>query len=316
MNQKTTYAHVPMHIWISTLVIWCCLFACQTKSGTSSANHSLKIVTTTGILGDAVQNIVGKDATVESLMGPGVDPHLYKATQGDLEKLENADVIVYNGLHLEGKMGEILEKIGRQKPVIAIANGIETNQLRSAPGFQTAHDPHIWFDVHLWRQGVQYLGQELQKIDTLHAKKFQQNSESYLLELDSLHTWIGLEIQTIPPTQRVLITAHDAFGYFGRAYKIEVKGLQGISTVAEFGLQDISNLVTFITERKIKAVFVESSVPKKSIEAVVEGCKQRGHTVLIGGTLYSDALGAKGTPAGTYIGMVKENVATLVNALK
>ncbi len=284
--------------------------------GAVQAGERMKIVTTTSILKDAVQNIIGDAADVEAIMGSGVDPHLYKATQGDLQKLTNADVVVYNGLHLEGKMGEVLEKLSRQKTVLAGAESIAEDKLRRSPQFQDSHDPHIWFDVMLWKEVVQHLSDEFQKKDPANAAVYKQNTATYLKQLNELNQWVSQEIASIPENQRILITAHDAFGYFGDAYKIDVRGLQGISTVSEFGLQDVASLVNFIAQNKIKAVFVESSVSPKAIEAVVIGSEQKGHNVKIGGTLFSDALGEDGTPEGTYIGMVRHNVNTIVSSLK
>lgn len=291
------------------------LNACRIKEQRGSASK-LKIVTTTGMIKDAVENVVGDYAEVVALMGPGVDPHLYKATQGDLQKLTDADIIFYNGLHLEGKMGEVLEKLGRTKSVIAVTSEIPANLLRTAPGFQGAHDPHIWFNVALWGNAVRTISGFMQKYDTTHARFYGENSKRYEQQLDSLHAAVKTSIAQIPEQQRVLITAHDAFGYFGDAYKIEVRGLQGISTVSEFGLKDVTELVNFIMNRKVKAIFVETSVSQKSIEAVVEGCKQNNWNVKIGGSLYSDAMGPAGTAEGTYIGMVSANVKTIVDALK
>jgi manganese/zinc/iron transport system substrate-binding protein len=276
----------------------------------------LRIVTTTGMIKDAVENVTGNQAEVIALMGPGVDPHLYKATQGDLQKLTDADVVFYNGLHLEGKMGEVLEKLGKTKPVIAVASGIPDSLLRTVPGFQGTHDPHIWFDVKLWENAVRAIAGFMEQHDTTQAKLYRERSTRYLQQLDSLHAQVKNSIQQIPETQRVLITAHDAFGYFGDAYNIEVRGLQGISTVSEFGLRDVTELVNFIIRRKIKAIFVETSVSQKSIEAVVQGCLQKNWNVRIGGSLYSDAMGPAGTPEGTYIGMVSANVKIIVDALK
>jgi len=253
---------------------------------------------------------------VVALMGPGVDPHLYKATQGDLKKLTSADIIFYNGLHLEGKLGEVLEKLSRTKTVIAISADIPHSLLREVPGFQGTHDPHIWFDVSLWKEAVKKIRAALIDFDDSNADHFTASADNYLLQLDSLHNAVQSSILEIPEAQRVMITAHDAFGYFGDAYSIEVRGLQGISTVSEFGLRDVTNLVDFIIDRKIKAIFVETSVSERSIEAVVQGCQQKGWQVKIGGSLYSDAMGAAGTKAGTYIGMVDANVTTIVNALK
>jgi manganese/zinc/iron transport system substrate-binding protein len=280
-----------------------------------TGNEKLQIVTTTGMITDAVLNIAGDKAEITALMGPGVDPHLYKATQGDVSRLKNASLIFYNGLHLEGKMSDILNRLDKNK-VIPVSRNIEEARLRKSVQFADSHDPHIWFNVKLWMEAVKEISAELQKTDTANAAFYKKNAEVYLLKLDSLDAWTRSEIQSIPREGRILITAHDAFGYFGDAYDIEVKGLQGISTLSEFGLNDVTELVNLIVSRKVKAVFVESSVPKKSIEAVVAGCRNRGHEVKIGGTLYSDAMGAAGTPEGTYVGMVRANVNTIVAALK
>jgi manganese/zinc/iron transport system substrate-binding protein len=274
------------------------------------------IVTTTGMIQDAVRHVAGSRAEVISLMGAGVDPHLYKATQGDVEKLTNANIVFYNGLHLEGKMGEVLEKLSHMKPVVAVSSEIPEKDLRTVPGFQGAYDPHIWFDVKLWENSVRAVEKTLSKEDPSHAAEYQSNAAKYITRLDSLHEAVKAKVTEVPEQQRVLITAHDAFGYFGDAYNIQVRGLQGISTVAEFGVRDVTDLVNFIIERKIKAIFVETSVSQKSIEAVVEGCQQKGWNVKIGGSLYSDAMGNEGTPEGNYIGMVNANVKTIVDALK
>jgi len=276
----------------------------------------IKIVATTGMIADAVANIVGEHGDVAALMGPGVDPHLYKATHGDLERLTEADIIFYNGLHLEGKMGEVFEKLARLKPVVAVAEEIPGGMLREVPGFQGAHDPHIWFDVRLWGQAVKGISDFLQEYDSAHREDYRARSEAYIARLDSLDKSVRQSVLEIPETQRVLITAHDAFGYFGDAYDIEVRGLQGISTLSEFGLRDVTELVDFIISRKVKAIFVETSVSQKSIEAVMEGCQQKNWNVRIGGSLYSDAMGTAGTAEGDYIGMVNANVKTIVESLK
>lgn len=275
-----------------------------------------RVICTTGMIADAVSQVMGERAQVTALMGPGVDPHLYKATQGDLRRLMDADLVFYNGLHLEGKMGEVLEKVGRLKPVIAVAEGISQERLLNSTDYAGAYDPHLWFDVSLWADVVAHIGAVLQEQDPESADFYAGNARRYQAELRELHEVVKTAIATIPASQRVLITAHDAFEYFGRAYNIEVRGLQGISTMSEYGLRDVAELVNFIVKRRIKAVFVESSVPRKSLEAVVEGCRQRGHEVQIGGTLYSDAMGAEGTPEGAYTGMVRYNVNTIVSSLK
>ena len=289
------------------------LLGCN-QPASEQGNDALYIITTTSMIRDAVENVVGDLAKVEGLMGPGVDPHLYKATTGDLDKLRSADIIFYNGLHLEGKMTNVLEKLGRSKPVFAVGESIPEDQLLE--GGVNAHDPHIWFDVSLWENVVTFIGEKMAAQYPENAETYKNNAEAYVNQLKDLHQKVKGQIASVPKEQRVLITAHDAFSYFGRAYDIDVRGLQGISTISEFGLKDISELVNFISEKKIKAVFVESSVPAKSLEAVVSGCRGRGHEVRIGGTLYSDAMGAEGTAADTYIGMVEANVSTIVNALQ
>jgi manganese/zinc/iron transport system substrate-binding protein len=288
--------------------------ACQPPENVGNEGK-LQVVCTTGMIADAVSRVAGDLAGVESLMGPGVDPHLYKASQGDLAKLGGADMIFYNGLHLEGKMGEILEKVGKRMPVIAVSEGVDQSRLLELEGFSGTYDPHIWFDVQLWSQVVVFIGEKLAAQDPAHADTYRQRAAAYRDELARIDEWVRSELGKVPAEQRVLITAHDAFAYFGRAYGVEVRGLQGISTMSEYGLRDVSDLVEFISSRRIPAIFVESSVPAKSLEAVAEGCRQRGHEVAIGGTLYSDAMGAAGTPEGTYTGMVKANVQTIVQAL-
>lgn len=263
------------------------------------------------MIADMMQHIAGDSADVEALMHPGVDPHLYKASQGDLRKLLDADFIFYNGLHLEGKLGSILAKQKRVKPVIAVGEGL--------PGLisinESTYDPHIWFDVSLWKAATRHAMQQLAALDSSNAAYYRANAQDYISQLDTLDAWVHAQINTIQPRRRVLITAHDAFSYFGRAYGVEVRGLQGISTLSEFGLQDVSALVDYIVDHQIPAVFVESSVSDRSLKAVLAGVQQRGRTVHIGGSLFSDAMGAPGTPEGTYIGMVKHNVNTIVKAL-
>ena len=273
----------------------------------------LNIVTTTGMVADLVRNIGGTRVSVVSLMGTGVDHHLYKATQGDLKKLVNAEVIIYNGLHLEGKMQEIFAKMAKKKPVFAVTKNLNPSDIMKAGDL---YDPHIWFDVALWKKAGQTVFKELSKIDSANASYYEDRTIKYLIELDLLDKWVKEQIKSIPKNQRMLITAHDAFGYFGRAYDIEVRGLQGISTASEFGLNDIKRLKEVIVERNIKAVFVESSVPKKFLQSLVAGVKAEGGNLRIGGELYSDAMGLKGTPEGTYIGMVRHNVNTIIDALR
>lgn len=290
------------------------LLSCQ--SNDSASNGRLNIVTTTGMLHDAVANIVGDQVDVQSIMGPGVDPHLYKATQGDLSKLNRADLIIYNGLYLEGKMGEILEKLGRKKNVLAAAEKLPDSDLISTTEFGSSYDPHVWFDVSIWSKVITIISNEIQRFDPKNAAIYQQNTEQYLASLNTLHNEVIQRIKEIPNDQRVLITAHDAFGYFGRAYDIEVRGLQGLSTATDFGLRDIAEITDLIIDRDIKAIFVETSVSDKAINAVLSGANEKGHEVIIGGYLFSDAMGAFGTEEGTYLGMVKKNVEVIVEGLK
>ncbi len=271
---------------------------------------------TTGMVADLAEQIGGERVRVVGLMGPGVDPHYYKASQGDLSKLERADLILYNGLFLEGKMQDIFGKIARTKKVVAVADAMDKEHLLQPADFAGHYDPHVWFDVDLWQEAIDPVVRALSEVDPQGAKVYRQNGTAYRQVLSSLHAWVVEQVETVPVEQRVLITAHDAFGYFGRAYGIEVMGLQGISTVAEYGVNDVTQLVDLISERKVPAIFVESSVPERSIEAVRQGCLQRGHAVVIGGTLYSDAMGAPGSGADSYEGMVRTNVETIVGALR
>ena len=285
----------------------------------SEANENtnkFSIVATTGMIADAARQIAGDSAEVTGLMGPGVDPHLYKPTQGDIQNLTRADLLLYNGLHLEGKMQDVLEKLASRKPVQAVAAGIPEKDLIILNQPRGAPDPHIWFDVSLWMQAVKTISQSMQENDPAHAAYYQERTQAYLQELQSLDAYVQTQLAAIPPQQRTLVTAHDAFSYFGQAYGIEVRGLQGISTLSEYGIQDIQNMVDFLVAEQIKAVFVESSVSPKALEAVVEGARQRGHAVRIGGSLYSDALGEAGTPEGNYTGMVRHNVETIRKALQ
>jgi manganese/zinc/iron transport system substrate-binding protein len=292
------------------------LIACFCMDCNHDSKSRFTIVATTGFIGDAVRNIVQEHAEVITLMGAGVDPHAYKATQQDVRHLFNADIIFYNGFHLEGKIADILHKLSKKKLVYAACEAMTPSQQLVDPNFSIGIDPHIWFDVCLWKQVVRYVSDQLQAADPQAAAYYKKNTDRYLHELDELHQETLRTIQQIARVQRVLITAHDAFGYFGRAYGMEVRGLQGISTASECGLRDVTDLVKFIIQKNVKAIFLETSVPERPLQAVVEGCKKRGHQVAVGGYLYSDALGKVGTPEGSYCGMVRANVQTIVNALK
>lgn len=281
----------------------------------SSTPGQLTVTATTGMIADAAAVVGGDHVNVTGLMGPGVDPHLYKATQGDLSKLSNADVIFYNGLHLEGRMADVLVKMAKQVNTVQVTESIPGSRLREPPEFNGHFDPHVWFDVQLWKFVVERIREAYKDIDPENAADYDANASAYLASLDALDEHARSAVATIPETARVLITAHDAFGYFGDAYGMTVMGLQGISTAAEYGLQDVDRLVNILVERKVKAVFVESSISSRSIEALIKGAAARGQTVVIGGELFSDAMGAADTAEGTYLGMVRHNVDTIVEAL-
>lgn len=277
----------------------------------------IQVVSTIGMITDVVQEVGGDEVEAIGLMGPGVDPHLYKASQGDMTRMDQADMIFYGGLHLEGKMTEIFEKLERKKPTIAVSRDIDTSVLRSGEDAGgTQYDPHIWFNVKHWISATETIRDALVSYDQANADLYKANADNYIKQLQELDEEVRTAITEIPEAGRVLVTAHDAFGYFGEAYGIKVMGLQGISTAAEYGSKDVSELRDYLVENKIKAVFVESSIPTKSMEAVIAGAKEKGHPVEIGGELYSDSLGEPGSDADTYIKMVRHNVSTIVNALK
>lgn len=290
--------------------------ACSDAPGTDSRQDGpLQIVATTGMIADTAARVVGDHGKVTGLMGPGVDPHLYKASESDVRLLSEADLILYNGLYLEGKMGDILVKLARSRPVVAVSELIPEEQRREPPEFLGHYDPHIWFDVSLWVQTLDPVTDALVELRPQHEASFRANADALRAELEELDAWVTARILEIPEKHRVMVTAHDAFGYFGERYGIEVVGIQGISTLAEAGLQDVQRVVDLVVDRGIGALFVESSVPRRTVEAVVAAAQERGHEVEIGGELFSDAMGPAGTPEGTYPGMVRHNVNTVVDAL-
>jgi manganese/zinc/iron transport system substrate-binding protein len=277
------------------------------------ADGKIDVVTTIAQIAEPISIIGGDHVAVESLMGPGVDPHLYKATQGDIKKLESSDIVFYSGLNLEGNMIEAFTRIGNKKPVLGISESIPTERLlKDEDG---AIDPHVWFDIELWKTSLEAATEELKKFAPEYANEFDVNKESYFKELDELLAESKDKLAQIPDGKRVLVTAHDAFGYFGHAYNIEVVGLQGLSTEDEIGITDIDDTINILMEYKIPAVFVESSINQNSIKAVIEGAGKQGLDVKLGGELYSDAMGDAGTEEGTYIGMYKHNVNTIHKAL-
>jgi len=275
--------------------------------------ETVQVVATVGMIADAAERIGGSRVEVEGLMGPGVDPHLYKASEGDVRRLERADVIFYGGLHLEAKMADVLERIGERRLTRAVTDGIPRARLLSVGGGQV--DPHVWFDVALWSGAVREVRDTLAAADPAHAQGYRARAARYLAELERLDAEARSKSAAVPAAARVIVTAHDAFGYFGRAYGYEVVGLQGISTASEAGAKDVRRLADLIAARRIPAIFVESSVAPRTIEAVQEAVRSRGFDVAIGGSLYADAMGSEGTPDGTYVGMVRHNVDTITTAL-
>jgi len=276
---------------------------------------TITIVTTTGIVGDCVKNIVGDQAEVISLMGAGVDPHLYKTSQGDIAKLVNADIIIYNGLHLEGKMAKMLENYAKSKPCFALGDYVPKDLLKKVDEKSEIVDPHIWFSPSIWMQGLKGVATELNKMEGLDStlQRFNTYNEEIIVLNQSLNTALD---SSLTVDSRILITSHDAFSYFGDSYKFKVRGLQGISTAAEHGARDVKELIDFIIENNVKSVFVETSVSDKNLTSVIEGAEARDFELKIGGTLYSDAMGETGTPEGTYKGMLKSNVETIIGGLK
>lgn len=279
-------------------------------------NETINIVATTGMIADTARVIGGDKVEVKGLMGPGVDPHLYKASAGDVALLSNADLILYNGLHLEGKMSEIFEQMKKRGiDTVAVTDGVDRSVLLTPPEYEGNYDPHLWFDVSLWTEVVTMIRDSLIEEDPENADAYRANADAYLIELAELDEYVKTKTATLPEDKRVLITAHDAFNYFGRGYGFQVKGLQGISTDSEAGTADVQELAVFIVERQLPAIFVESSVPPKYIEAVQAAVKAKGFNVEVGGEIYSDALGNPGTPEGNYLGMVRHNIDTIVGAL-
>ncbi|MCT4598168.1 MAG: zinc ABC transporter substrate-binding protein [Vallitalea sp.] len=304
-----------LFILFMVLVLSLGVTACNNSKKVSNVEGKHNIVATTTMIADLVSIIGGDNVSVQRLMGPGIDPHLYKASAGDVSLMHNADIVIYNGLHLEGKMGEIFENLNSEdKLVIEIASGIKEEDLIISEN--ETHDPHIWFNVLIWKDAAKVVRDGLINFDKENEVTYNENYEAYIKELDELHEYVQSRIDELPESKRILITAHDAFEYFGKTYGLQVKGLQGISTASEAGTGDVSALADFIVEHKISAIFIESSVPKKNVEALQEAVSARGFEVEIGGELYSDSLGSTGTDAETYIGTVKSNVNTIVDALK
>jgi manganese/zinc/iron transport system substrate-binding protein len=305
-----------MSLRISQIVVLVASFllpACSSRE--SQDDGRLRIVTTTGMITDIVERVGGERVQVEGLMGPGIDPHLYKASAGDVRALSSAELIFYNGLHLEAAMAEVLEEMNGRIRTQAVTDRIPRDRLLAPPEFQGQFDPHVWFEVGLWSLAVEVVRETLVEVDPDGEAEYGERARLLIEELAELDSWVRERVAEVPEDRRVLITAHDAFNYFGRAYGFSVEGLQGLSTVSEAGTGDVQRLANLIVAREIPAIFVESSIPRRNVEAVQAAVGAKGGAVEIGGTLYSDAMGNPGTEDGTYPGMVRHNVNTIVDAL-
>jgi manganese/zinc/iron transport system substrate-binding protein len=275
----------------------------------------VEVVATTSMIGDAVERIAGDRAVVRTLMGEGVDPHLYRQTQADIAAMVRSDIVFWNGLYLEAQLEEFLERLARQKKVVALAESVPLEDRLANADYDDRFDPHVWMDPTLWRHVVEAARDALVEIDPAGAAHYAANADAYLSEIDAIAAYAETNLASVPAERRILITAHDAFGYFGKAYGFDVLGIQGLSTESEAGLQQINRLVDRIVERDVTSIFVESSVSERNIRALVEGAAARGHEVSIGGQLFSDAMGPSGSYQGTYLGMIDSNATTISRAL-
>lgn len=291
------------------------LLACSALANTAQGRAPLQIVATIGQIADLASRLAGERAVVRALMGEGVDPHTYRQTRADVLALRRADLVLAVGLWLEAQLVDLLAALATEKPVLLLAERLPPERLLAQPDFPGKFDPHVWMDVALWSELVPILEAELARLDPADAAGYRERAQAYRAELAALERYVRRVLETVPPERRVLVTAHDAFGYFGRAYGFEVHGIQGLSTESEAGLAEIERLVRLIVERRIGAVFVESSVAERNVRALVEGAAARGHEVRIGGELFSDAMGAPGTYEGTYVGMIDHNVTVIARAL-
>lgn len=302
---------------ITLLVLLMSAFiSCKNEGKDSEENQKLKIVSTTSMITDLVKNIGGDHIEVQGLMGAGVDPHLYKASEGDVSKLFKADIIFYSGLHLEGKLVEVFEKMEATKTTIGLGEFLPKNELIGSDYFASNYDPHVWFNIGFFKIFAEKVTETLVEKDPKNAASYTENEKIYIQQLTELEAEVKAKIETLSKEKRILVTAHDAFNYFGKAYDFNVVGLQGLSTATEAGVQDVQRISKFIIDNKVKAIFVESSVPRRTIEALQKSVESKGQEVKIGGSLFSDALGNPGTEEGTYIGMFTYNVNTIVNELQ
>ena len=280
------------------------------------ADRKVRVTTTTNFITDLARQIGGDRVEVEGLMGPGVDPHLYKASAGDVERLGEADLVLYGGLELEGKMGDVLAELGERKATVAVTRDMPRDELLGEPGFEGRYDPHVWFDVGLWMEAARTAADALADVDPRNRATYERNLDLYLGRLEALDEYARERLATVPERRRVLVTSHDAFRYLGRRYNLDVVAIQGVSTATEATTADVERVARTIAERGVKAVFVESSVPPQTIEAVLASARRQGGNARIGGELFSDAAGDEGTPEGTYEGMVRHNVDAIVEGLR
>jgi len=301
---------------IRNIIILITFFSVSCKPIDNSEQGRFHIVTTTNILADAVQVLVRDSADVESLMAVGVDPHLYKTSQRDLDKLFSADLVIYQGLFLEGKMNEVLRKFARTNPVLSVESFLSPALLLRDEAFENHVDPHIWFSPEIWKEVMRGLAAELTIRYPQWEDYLQQNLREYEQHMDALDRELQEKVRELPEDRRILVTAHDAFAYFGKAYGLEVKGLQGLSTLSEPGLNDVTRLVQYITANRIRAIFSEQSISPRGVKALVEGCRRNGHEVILAGPLYTDSLGEPTGPAGNYLDMLRYNMETIVENLK
>ncbi len=316
------YVALMMRLWklpVLALVAVLVLAGCgriPEKMLPDFADRTIEVVATTGMVGDIVKEVGGDRLHVTTLMGAGVDPHLYKASEGDVERLDKADIVFYSGLHLEAKLAEVFEKMGDSIVTVPVTDLIPRDELHVVGTGEATYDPHVWFDVSMWSDATESVRRTLVEVDPTHAAEYNERAAAYQEELTALDDYVRAEANTVPEDKRVLITAHDAFGYFADAYGFQVKGLQGVSTATEAGAGDVQELASFIVENRIPAVFVESSVSPRTVRALQEAVRAQGFDVQIGGSLFSDAMGDPGTPEGSYIGMVRHNIDTIAHALK
>ncbi len=310
-HRRTAVAALTLLLAAATVLL---VSACGSSgSGDDTAGDRLKVVATTNIVGDLAAVIGGDDVEVTSLMEAGVDPHLYRATAGDIDTLRDSKVVLYGGLHLEGKMDEIFGELSRTRPTVAVTRDIPESRLITDGG---AHDPHVWFDVDLWKIAARTVADTYQEADSENADAYEDRYETYVAELDDLNAYIEERVAMVPERSRVLVTSHDAFAYFGRRYDFDVEGIQGISTATEATTADIRRVARLLADREIKAVFVESSTPRQTIEAVQAEARKQGQVATVGGELFADAAGSTGTPEGTYIGMVRHNTDLISGGLQ